>query len=190
MNTTRASLLLSFVLVGGTVIGCQRDVDQQESQQANEPLFEIRDSADVRIIQNTRPPEGSRLAWQIGPDPAVSIGAREGEAPYLLNGAVSATKLPDGRIVVADGGSRELRMFDSDGTHVRTWGGEGEGPGEFWWLDHVAAWPGDSIVAWYPGRGRVSVFGPDGSYGRSFGLWGDCPRSVPAQLRRAGTAPS
>ena len=49
-------------------------------------------------------------------------------------------------------------MFDSAGTHLVTWGGEGEGPGEFWWLNHVAAWPGDSIVAWYPSRGRISVF--------------------------------
>ncbi|MYH53382.1 MAG: hypothetical protein F4139_10585 [Gemmatimonadetes bacterium] len=189
MKTNRASLLLSFVLVGWTAIGCQQDVGQRESHQANEPHFEIRDSGGVRIIQNTGPPEGSRLAWQIGPDPALSIGAREGEAPYLLNGAVSATKLPDGRIVVADGGSSELRMFDSVGTHVRTWGGDGEGPGEFWWLNHVAAWPGDSIVAWYPARGRVSVFGPDGSYGRSFGLWGDCPPGCPGAVaaRRDGT---
>ena len=48
---------------------------------------------------------------------------------------------------------------------------------------------GDSIVAWYPARGRVSVFGPDGSYGRSFGLWGDCPPACPGAVaaRRDGT---
>lgn len=189
MKTNRASRLLSFLLFGWTTIGCQQDAGQQESHQADEPLFEIFDSAGIRIIRNARPAEGSRLAWRIGPDPAVSIGAREGEAPYLLNGAVSAAKLPDGRIVVADGGSRELRMFDSVGAHVRTWGGEGEGPGEFWWLNHVAAWPGDSIVAWYPARGRVSVFGSDGSYGRTFGLWGDCPPRCPGAVaaRRDGT---
>jgi len=89
------------------------------------PATVTRDSAGVHIIQNARPPEGSRLPWRIGPDPTVSIGAREGEAPYMFNGAVSATKLPGGRIVVADGSSSELRMFDSVGTHLRTWGGEG-----------------------------------------------------------------
>lgn len=189
MKPDRSPLLLLLLLVGWTSIACQQDVGQQESDQADEPLFEIRDSAGIRIVHNTRPPVGLRLAWQIGPDPAVSIGAREGEAPYLFNGAVSATRLPDGRILVADGGSSELRMFDSVGTHVRTWGGEGEGPGEFWWLNHVAAWPGDSIVAWYPGRGRISVFNSVGGYGRSFGLWGDCPPRCPRAVaaRRDGT---
>lgn len=163
---------------------CESDRDAEPR-----PVTVTRDSAGVHIIQNARPPEGSRLPWRIGPDPTVSIGAREGEAPYLFNGAVSAAKLSGGRIVVADGSSSELRMFDSVGTHLRTWGGEGEGPGEFWWLNHVAAWPGDSVVAWYPDRGRVSVFGSDGSYGRTFGLWGDCPPGCPAAVaaRRDGT---
>ncbi len=189
MNTCRASLLLSVLLFGWTTIACQQDVDRREPGQANQPLFQIFDSAGIRIIHNARPLEGSRLAWQIGPEPTVSIGAREGDAPYLFNGAVSATKLPNGRIVVADGGSRELRMFDPFGTHLRTWGGEGEGPGEFWWLNHVAAWPGDSMVAWYPRRGRISVFDPDGSYGRTLGLWDDCPPGCPSAVaaRRDGT---
>ena len=70
-----------------------------------------------------------------------------------------------------------------------TWGGEGERPGEFWWLNYVAAWPGDSIVAWFPRRGRISVFDSDGSYGRSFGVTSDCSAWCPSPLaaRRDGT---
>ena len=49
----------------------------------------------------------------------------------MLHYARDATKLSDGRIVVANGGSDELRIFDRSGTHVGTWGGQGEGPGEF-----------------------------------------------------------
>ncbi len=189
MNPAPASRCL-LLLLALTAAGCQSGVDRQDARdQAGRPRSEIFDSAGVQVVENARPPEGSRLEWRIGPEPSLSIGAVDGEEPYLFNGAVSAAKLPDGRMVVADGSSGELRMFDSAGTHLVTWGGEGEGPGEFWWLNHVAAWPGDSIVAWYPSRGRISVFDPDGSYGRSFGLWGDCPPGCPRAVaaRRDGT---
>lgn len=59
-----------------------------------------RDSAGIRIVENARPEDGSRLGWRIGPRPAVSIGKVTGEEPYLLTGASDATRLSDGRIVV------------------------------------------------------------------------------------------
>lgn len=188
MNTHRPSPFL-FLLLGLPLTGCERSPDPRNPDRADPPLTEIFDSAGIHIVENARPVEGSRLAWRVGQEPSVSIGAREGEGPYLFNGAVSGTTLPDGRIVIADGSSGELRMFDSAGTHLVTWGGKGEGPGEFWWLNHVAAWRGDSIVAWFPSRGRISVFDSDGGYGRSFGVASDCPPWCPSPLaaRRDGT---
>ena len=176
---------VQLLLLALTAAGCQPDVDKQGPDQADRPRSGIFDSAGVHVVENARPPAGSRLGWRIGPGP-LSIGSVDGDEPYLFNGAVSAAKLPDGRIVVADGSSRELRMFDSAGTHVMTRGGEGEGPGEFWWLSYVAAWPGDSIVAWFPRRGRIAVFDSDGSYGRSFSVWSDCPPWCPTPLAVRG----
>lgn len=131
---------------------------------------ETRDSAGIRIIENPRPDEGSRLAWQIGPEPTVSIGVLEGEEPYMLHWVADATKLPDGRIVVANGGSGDLRVFDEGGSHLVTWGGGGDGPGEFPSLAEVGAWPGDSIVAWFTGAYGMAVFDSNGHLGRSFVL--------------------
>ncbi len=127
---------------------------------------EVRDSADIRIIENPRPAEGSRLGWGVGPGPAVTIGAVEGEDPYIFEWAIDATRLSDGRIVVADYGSMELRVFDgASGTHLATWGGAGEGPGEFGELNAVERLPGDSIIAWgWPLR--IAVFDPDGRFVR------------------------
>ena len=100
----------------------------------------------------------------------MSIGELDGEEPYMLHRAGSGARLSDGRIMVGNHGSSEVRMFDSSGTHLVSWGGEGEGPGEFMSLTHAAPWPGDSIVAWYaPGLG-ISVFDSEGNYGRSFVL--------------------
>lgn len=131
---------------------------------------EVRDSAGITIVENARPPDGSRLEWRIGPKPTVSIGVVEGEEPYMLHGAFSSVRLPDGRIVVANLGSQELRVFDSSGSHLATWGGRGEGPGEFTSLVHVARWPGDSIAAWHTAGLGIAVFDSDGRFGRSFAL--------------------
>jgi len=128
---------------------------------------QIRDSAGIQIVENAQPPDGSRLPWRVGPGPAVSIGAAEGEEPYLLYGAMDAARLSDGRIVVANVGTNELRVFDASGTYLTTWGGRGEGPGEFRSLWRVGPWPGDSIVAWYAPRLGVSTFDAQGNYGRT-----------------------
>lgn len=131
----------------------------------------LRDSANIRIAENPRPPEGSRLGWQIGPEPTVTIGAAEGEEPYLLHRVGKTITISDGSIVVPDGGSNKVRKFDAEGVHRKSWGGFGEGPGEFDELYQVARWRGDSIAAWdhYPHRG-VSIFDAEGNLGRVVAL--------------------
>ena len=130
----------------------------------------VRDSADVRIIENPRPPSAARLGWRVGTEPEVSIGAREGEGPYLLHRAQEALTLSDGRIVVANTGSHELRVFDASGIHVATWGRRGEGPGEFFPLVQVHRWPGDSLLALYSHANHLSVLDSAGNVGRTFTL--------------------
>ena len=132
----------------------------------------FRDSAGIRIVENTRPPEGSQLDWRIGAEPIVSIGSTMGdEDPYLFSRVFGLARLSDGRIVIGDEGAKELRVFDQQGNHLETWGGHGEGPGELgrgnqlWGLARL---PGDSIIVWhfwYPG---MQAFGPDGEALRRF----------------------
>lgn len=144
---------------------------RQDEQSTTEFASLVRDSAGIRIVENARPPEGSRLPWRIGPEPTVSIGVLEGEEPYMLLYVTHSARLSDGRIVLANSGTSEVRMFDASGTHLLSWGRSGEGPGEFMVLDHAGPWPGDSIVTWFTSwGGRISIFDSDGSYGRSFGL--------------------
>jgi len=134
-----------------------------------------RDSAGIRIIENARPADDSRLPWRIGSEPAVSIGEVVGAEAYLLHRANDATILPDGRIVIANTGSNELRVFDSAGVHLATWGREGEGPGEFTNLAGVASWPGDSLVAWNRWTWVISVFDAEGAFLRAIGRRGEGP---------------
>ena len=160
-----SKLLPASILLLLTILACQPD-----DSAVGDPRTEIRDSAGVRIIENPRPPDGSRLDWRIGPEPVLSIGEADGEDPYLLFFVRDAMRLRDGRIVVANGGSDELRFFDALGGHLATRGGSGEGPGEFERLLTVEPWPGDSIAAWSAPQRGISVFDTDGRYGRTFTL--------------------
>lgn len=156
----KACIVVALAVVCG--VACQQDGRAPAGLAGLE-----RDSAGIRIIENPKPPEGSRLPWRIGAEPTVSIGELDGEEPYMLYRVFDAAKLSDGRIVVANYGSSEVRVFDAAGTHLVTAGRAGEGPGEFRSLWRVARWPGDSILAWDFNR-RFSVFGPRGNHGRSF----------------------
>ena len=102
-----------------------------ESGAPGQRKSEFRDSADIRIVENPRPPSDSRLKWEVGEEPSVSIGSVEGEEAYQLYRADDATKLLDGRIVVANGGTLELLVFDEVGGYLTVWGSRGDGPGEF-----------------------------------------------------------
>ena len=163
---------LPFHLTGLLLVTVACDQDGGRSPGRDSPVLEavVRDSGQVRIIENPRPPSGSRLGWHIGTEPTVSIGELEGSEPYLLDRVGDALVLPDGRIVVANGGSDELRVFDASGIHVVTWGGRGEGPGEFTNLGQVHRWPGDSLLALYSQARRLTALDPEGNYGRDFAL--------------------
>ena len=145
----------------------------------------IRDSAGVRIVENPRPPADSRLGWQVGAEPSVSIGALEGEEPYLLDRVRGALTMADGRIVVANIGANELRVFDASGRYLSTWGGTGDGPGEFDNLIGLAPWPGDSLITWFAQGRRLTVFDNRGNFGRTFALEGAIYRSPEVALPTA-----
>ena len=180
MRTSAVLTLLMLTLACG-----------QDPQTSGGPVSEARDSAGIMIVENPSPPEGSRLGWRIGPEPDVSIGVLEGEEPYMLHWVGGATRLPDGRIVVANGGTQEVRVFDGDGQHLMTLGGEGGGPREFMSLVGVGQWPGDSIAAWYAGNLGVSIFNSKGVFARTLFLRSEQSvnwlRPWPEAVRQDGT---
>ena len=150
----------TFIALG--TMACQSD------EAAGGLEVQLRDSAGIEIVENARPPDDSRLGWRIGPGPSVSIGVLEGDEPHMLFNVSDATRLTDGRIVVVNRGTSELRVFDASGTYLNTWGGKGEGPGEFDDVFHIDPLPGDSVMVWALLDPNVTVFDPDGNFARSF----------------------
>jgi hypothetical protein len=102
--------------------------------------------------------------WTLSTDPALEIGVREGDDPYQFDRATGSALLADGRVVVLDGGSREIRFFDADGVFLVAVGGEGEGPGEFRTPTRLRRTLGDSIQIWDARMARLSFFDLHGDF--------------------------
>jgi hypothetical protein len=65
-----------------------------------------------------------------------------------------------GRIYVGDLSRAEVSVLAEDGSLLRTLGRSGEGPGEFKWINNVQILPGDSLLVYDRGLGRITVFAP------------------------------
>lgn len=115
--------------------------------------------------------------WTVS-EPSVSIGGYDDRPDYVLDQVRGAVRLTDGRLVIANSGSSELKFFSSEGEHIRTVGGFGEGPGEMRTIMQLVPLPGDTllVLSFRPG---LTWFSPTGDYVRSqtVDLWsvGDVP---------------
>src|SRR6185295_16557991 len=98
---------------------------------------EVRDSAGVAIVENAEPLDGSNPRYRIDSVPLVDIGGGSGGPHAEFSQGVFLAHLSDGRVVVADAHSHELRWFGS-GRWIRSAGRNGGGPGEFQQIDLLA----------------------------------------------------
>lgn len=135
-------------------------------------LVAERDSVGIPIVENAEPRQGSVAEWTIDDEPLLEIGVLDGNPAEQFFRVASTRRLSDGRIVVADGGSGELRIFDAEGRHLATGGGQGDGPGEFRNLSRVHRLSGDTILAWDLGLRRISIFDSDARFLHSVPLSG------------------
>ena len=136
----------------------------------------VRDSAGITIVENARPTWSAAEVLRLAGSPVLVIGTRV-EAPYELSRVAGTVQLTDGRIVIADGASLELRFFDATGTFIRSVGRSGDGPGEFRRMERLVRLPGDTlaVVSMFA---TISYFTSDGEF---------VHREVAAAMPRDGT---
>ncbi len=91
------------------------------------------------------------------------------DAPF--NHPTAAAQAPDGEIYVADGyGNSSVHRFSADGALLKTWGGQGAGPGSFT-TPHAVAIDGQGrVLVGDRENNRLQVFDRDGAF---LEAWGD-----------------
>lgn len=174
-------------LASGLVAGCTQNAPH------NAASVERVDSAGTEIVTSPSKPEGEPAAWTVGTTPRVSIGQDPDADPAYQFAQVGSTlTLSDGRIVVVDGASSEVRWFSPSGEHLHTSGGRGQGPGEFTYAARAYRRTGDTLAVENRPRIKHVLFSPEGDLVReevqdfesllAFGPFMECgSRSLPDQ---------
>lgn len=102
------------------------------------------------------PPAQLNLVVSIGPKTFTQT-----ESPDEFGWVSSVALGPDEAVFVADRMNDEIRVFGLDGAYRRTFGRDGEGPGEFGSI-HSLAWAGDRLLTLDGSLGRVTEFSAEG----------------------------
>src|ERR1041384_5914218 len=122
--------------------------------------------ASLAACTGERPvPATSAGDWIVGATPIFTIGATEA-GPGQELARVSGARWAGGRIVSANSGSGELRVFDSAGTFRGAEGRKGQGPGEFLGVIYLAPAAADSLYTFDAGNLRWSLHDGAGRFVR------------------------
>jgi len=124
------------------------------------------DPADSQLAANASPAWNDGQGWRLASAPGAVIGRSDGASAYQLGHVSDALIISDTMVVIADRGTRQVRYFSTGGTHLRTVGGTGDGPGEFRWIDWMGA-RGDTVVVWDPVTARITLLRHDGMVART-----------------------
>jgi hypothetical protein len=130
------------------------------------PAFVARDSAGIEIVESSRPAWGDSAGWTVAASPVLDMGVAAGDPAYEFQTILGLTRLPNGNILVANRGTRELRFYSPSGEHIRSVGRDGEGPGEFRNFFGAYRYGSDSLIVWDYRLFRWSVFDTAGEFAR------------------------
>jgi hypothetical protein len=106
--------------------------------------------------------------WRVSTQPILRIGEADGDSAYMFHNAVSSLRLADGRIVVLNSGSNQLRIYDAKGKLVFSKGRRGNGPGEFVRAIRLYSVARDTLVVYDRGNSRFTVHTLAGDFVRSY----------------------
>lgn len=127
----------------------------------------------VRVV-NVPPAQGAVPTWTVEED--LRIGTVDEPGPNSFGQIKGIVVTSEGLIVVLDAQAQEIRVFGPDGSHLRTFGGEGGGPGELRGANGMVRRRDGSIWVNDPRNARLSIFHPQSGFVRStpieVGSWG------------------
>lgn len=112
--------------------------------------------------------------WQVDPDPELDVGSLSSADQF--NRVVAVFRLTEGRMLVVDEATRELRIYSPSGRLVRTAGGRGSGPGEFQTIFSLKRFGRDSLFAFDQSLRRMTILDDGGNVARMVRFSGSVPQ--------------
>ena len=163
MIAARGRMLLAIAMMSG-IPACAPSNDVRA-------IPVLRDSAGIAVVEHPgTAPEAARR-WVVADTPMVDIGSAQADDPaYQLYRVRSVARLHDGELVVLNGGTQEVFVYDPAGRHLRTFGGRGQGPGEFTGASWLQVTPADSILVYDGNQRRFTLFDSSGVAARTVRL--------------------
>ena len=148
-------------------LGCGASQDAAGSS----PDLVRRDSAGVTIVEHPLSALESVSRWTVSATPSVAVGSDYGSSEaYEFYQIQAVDRLSTGEVVVLDGASQEIRVYDERGEHLRSFGGRGEGPGEFMAASWLLVTSADSLAVYDRNLRRLTLFDAAGRFGRTVAL--------------------
>jgi hypothetical protein len=89
---------------------------------------------------------------------------------YQFQSVAGVIRFDDGRVVVADAGASEMRVYDPAGRFVRAAGRPGDGPGEYRLIHAIGAGLGDTVWVFDFGTRRFTLLTPSLTVARTVTL--------------------
>jgi hypothetical protein len=142
-------------------LGCQSDSTMERA-------LIRRDSAGIVIVENPGHLANAASSWVVDSVPDLNIGGAEDDEHLQLFRVTGAAQLSDGRIVVVNAGTQEIRFFDRGGAFIASVGRGGDGPEEYQFPILVPASRYDTLWIFDRGR-RLSVLDDQGRLLQSIG---------------------
>ncbi len=169
--------------------------DQVSPRADHTQLVTTTDSAGVVVIESSHPQWPSQYGWTVATEPEFTIGASGLEQQGILFGSITNMEvLSSGRVAVADQHSATVSVFDTTGVFLHSFGGPGQGPGEFDGIWDLFACAADTVMVSF--RSELSVFDGQGRFVERVGMsdgviplaidavYGDCDHFVAALRSR------
>ncbi len=149
------------------------------SPEGPEPAADTTEDVGPVVVENFQPAWTAAQRWRVGATPSLDITTLAGDPSQPLEFVRGAARLSDGRIVLANGGTNEIRTYGPDGQYMFSRGGTGTAPDQFRQIGEVLAFGGDTVAVNDWGSGRVVIFKPSAEWARDFSLPDLGPAYVP-----------
>lgn len=171
-------LRLYLMTAGCTLAACQPLADRSKADRAG-----LRsDSAGVTIVEHSLGPSdaAARVTARLDDQALFRVDSipRAQNSELFQLGFVAF--MDGGQLVVAHRSKKELLLFESDGSFLKSVGGDGSGPGEFRGVEGPWKLAGNHFGVADQGLGRITIYAWPDRIVRTISFAGNYPPGVPS----------